>query len=191
MRIGDRADPSGTAEELDVRRCRGVDTVASVIERRARDWVAWGVFGAVVVINTLLSVTAWMLDWWREQADPAMTSLPRLLEPVLDLRSGASDADVHFFLWSVAAITGWWAVRRAAGRIRSAFFVGLWAYTAALELIQRWVPERAPQWIDLVANALGIAAGATAGYLVSRLLGRTDVEPQGAESSELEHQAVS
>ena len=153
--------------------------------------MAWCLFGAVVAINTLLSITTWAADWSSDNADPETSRLPKVLKPVLEARSGASDADVHLLLWFVAASVLWWALRSVAKGTRVASFVALWADTAGLELAQRWVPERTPQWTDLIANGLGIAAGATAGYLLSRRFGSTGVEQLGAEPVDLERQAIS
>ena len=57
----------------------------------------------------------------------------------------------------------------ASRRTRQALLGGLLAYGGAIELLQLSVPSRSAEWSDLLADSIGIGAGAIVATLVLRL----------------------
>jgi VanZ family protein len=126
-------------------------------------WLPFVVLVAVVVAITVISLSSSVTQWWDVQSTPATSSLPTAADPVLRARSDSANADVHVVLWFVAGLALVCAMRPDGWR-RLAVAAGvLWAYSALLEIAQRWVPERTSQWIDVVGNGIGIAAGLAVG----------------------------
>jgi VanZ family protein len=124
------------------------------------------VLAAVVVAITVISLSSSVTQWWDVQSSPASSRLPTAADPVLRARPDSANADVHVVLWFVASLALVWAMR-PYGRNRLAVAAGvLWAYSGLLEVAQRWAPERTSQWIDLVGNGIGIAAGVAVGCAV-------------------------
>ena len=128
-----------------------------------RTIVRWAPFAIVVVAITVISLSSSVTQWWAVQSTPGTTSLPEVADPVLRARSNSANADVHTALWFVAGLTLVWAMQPHGRRRLALAALALWAYTGLLEIAQRWVPTRSSQWIDLVGNGLGIAAGLVVG----------------------------
>ena len=63
---------------------------------------------------------------------------------------------VAFVVLAVCAVFGW----RDARAAQRAVLLALLAYGGAIELLQRHVPGRSAEWADLLADAIGIGAGA-------------------------------
>jgi VanZ family protein len=60
----------------------------------------------------------------------------------------------------------------AKGWRRAMPLLALFAFGAAIEVIQRWVPSRSSDWHDLLADMVGIAAGALLATLAAHLVRR-------------------
>ena len=125
--------------------------------------VRWVPFVVVVVVNTVVSLSSPVTQWWAVQSTPATSSLPAVADGVLQARANSTNADVHMVLWFVAALALVWAMRSLRWRRLAIAAAALWAYTGLLEVGQRWVPTRTSQWIDVVGNGLGIIAGLAVG----------------------------
>ena len=79
-----------------------------------------------------------------------------------------------FAALAVCAMFGW----RDARATRRAMLLALLAYGAAIELLQRQVPGRSAEWADLLADGLGIVAGALlAGWWLRRRRGAPQSKP--------------
>ena len=64
----------------------------------------------------------------------------------------------HLIAWGFINLT-LQLIKSARRRWLSAS-VGLFAYSVCLEVLQYWIPNRHFSWLDLLANALGIALAA-------------------------------
>ena len=126
-------------------------------------WVPVAVLVGVVLAITMISLSSSVTQWWDVQSTPATSSLPTAADPVLRARPDSANADVHVVLWFVAGLALAWAMRPYGWRRLEWWREALWAYSGLLEVAQRWVPERTSQWIDLVGNGVGIAAGLAVG----------------------------
>ena len=132
-------------------------------------WLPFVVLVVVAAAITVISLSSSVTQWWDVQSTPATSSLPTAVDPVLRARPDSANADVHLVLWFVAALALVWAMRPDGWR-RLAVGAGvLWAYSGLLEVAQRSVPERTSQWIDLVGNGIGIAAGVAVGCAAVRI----------------------
>jgi hypothetical protein len=138
--------------------------------------VRWVPFVVVLVAVTVVSLSSSVTQWWAVQSTPGTSSLPTAADGVLRARSNSANADVHTVLWFVAAVALVWAMRSHGRRRLMTAAVALWLYSGVLEAGQRWVPTRSSEWIDVVGNGLGIAAGLAVGcsaLVASRRLQRT------------------
>jgi VanZ family protein len=84
-----------------------------------------------------------------------------------------------FAALALCAVFGW----RDARAARLAWLPALLAYGAAIELLQRQVPNRSAEWSDLLADAIGIAAGALLAEWWLRRHGRPSAPGRGAAQS--------
>ena len=96
-------------------------------------------------------------------------SLPVIVREVAQVRPD-SDADTAALMWFAAAVLLMMVVR--SWPLRALGLVALLAYTGLLELLQRLTPNRSAEWIDMLGNAIGIAAAAVAVALYERRAGR-------------------
>ena len=133
----------------------------------------FGLFGVVVAVNTVLSLSTAAAQWWSLESSPSTTPLPSAADSVLlAARAGTGDADAHVVLWFAAAVTLAWALRHARAQRIVLAGLALWAYTGVLEVVQHWVPGRSSSWADLAGNAFGIAIGLSVGMAASHLIDR-------------------
>ena len=74
----------------------------------------------------------------------------------------------HFMAFSTLAVT--WALARSPSR-RGHWAIAAWLllYGALIEIVQAYVPGRDASWLDLMADAVGIAAGLGLVTLLRRL----------------------
>jgi len=104
---------------------------------------AWYALGWLMVLTVVVGSLA-----------PAGSSMP----------AGVSDKFMHFTAYAGLAFV----FMGAAGRhhwLRIA--VGLLALGASIELAQGWLTEaRSAEWLDMAANALGVAGGIAAAWLL-------------------------
>lgn len=74
----------------------------------------------------------------------------------------------HFAAFMALAWAAWLGFRIAALR-QWISLLGLVVYGAAIELLQLYVPGRSSEWLDLLADAIGIGVGAMmAAYLLRK-----------------------
>ena len=106
--------------------------------------------------------------------------MPDAADGILRARTNSSDADVHSVLWFLAAAALVLGARHLRGGWLFPAVVSVWAYSGLLEVGQRWVPERTPQWVDFLANGLGIAVGVVVGVGVRAVLARSAASQVGA-----------
>jgi hypothetical protein len=140
--------------------------------------VAWPVaLIVVVVVNTIVMWSDAVGSWWSEQAsDDGESILPGFVTDILSGRPDLGDADLHVLAWAVAgfvAVTaaGQWSRSVSKSRSRStsmsmriatSWIVTVWAWSVAVEVLQPVVSDtRRFDWIDLVANTLGVVLGAS------------------------------
>jgi FlaA1/EpsC-like NDP-sugar epimerase len=83
-------------------------------------------------------------------ASSLVSEMPKLLSPT------TWDKANHFVAFALLALLGRYAYR---GRWR-VVLAGLMAFGALIEVLQTWVPWRAGEWGDLVADALGLGLAA-------------------------------
>jgi len=78
--------------------------------------------------------------------------------PAVDLSLGWDKANhtLAFAALACCAVLGY----RAPRTLQLALLVGLLAFGGLIELLQQFVPNRATEWGDLLADAIGIGIGA-------------------------------
>lgn len=100
-----------------------------------------------------------------------------LLPPATPLPSTGWDKSNHLLGF---AVLGWLGLR-AYPRHVAAVLVGVVAYGGLIEVLQSFTPDRFADWIDLVADALGVGMGYAVWRLETRLFG-----PRAARQRSLE-----
>jgi VanZ family protein len=75
----------------------------------------------------------------------------------------------HAGAFASLALCGWFGVRQRRGRW--AMMAALLAYGGLIEVAQAFVPGRASEWADLLADGVGIGVGAAAASLLLALAG--------------------
>ena len=128
------------------------------MSRRSLRW--WCSLTGVVIVNTVLELSASVGRWWGESG--SANGLPRVVRDVVESRPETGEGDVHLVMWFAAGALLVLAVRRWRSRIVG--LVALWLYSGVLELLQPFV-GRDGRWSDFAANALGVCAAA-AGVLL-------------------------
>lgn len=71
----------------------------------------------------------------------------------------------HLSAFAALAFAAWLGFRAARKR-QWVSLLGLLLYGGAIEVIQRYVPGRSSEWLDLLADAIGITLGALLGARV-------------------------
>lgn len=74
----------------------------------------------------------------------------------------------HALAFAALALTGLLALRQPSAASASALLLALLAWGGALEVLQSFLPPRQGDWADLLADGVGLLAGA----VFYRLLGR-------------------
>jgi VanZ family protein len=97
-----------------------------------------------------------------------------LLPPSTPLPSTGWDKSNHLLGFAVLA----WLGLRAYPRRVLAVLAGLVLYGGMIEVLQSFTPYRFADWIDLVADALGVGMGYAVWRLATRFRG-TDTAPDG------------
>ena len=120
-----------------------------------RIWLWRALLVAVVATNTVFELSSAFGEWFGSSTHT--DSLPVVVRQIVEARPD-SDADLHGLMWFAAALLVMVVVR--SWRARIAGLGALLAYTGALELLQTLTPSRAAEWVDMLGNAIGIAAAA-------------------------------
>lgn len=110
--------------------------------RVAQAWI-WALLTAALLLSPGLpdvSVGSWMPHWLRPMADKVVhAGLFWVLVHLVDRAARQSRGPMSALKWTVLLATPW---------------------MVALELGQRWIPNREFDLLDICAGALGIVAGA-------------------------------
>lgn len=110
----------------------------------------------------LLTPLRWRLLFWGCAAAVLVLSL---LPPSQPLPTTGWDKANHMLAFAVLGVLG----RRAYAGRGWAVLLGLVAYGGLIELLQGQTGYREADWLDLLADSVGLAAGMALDWLVRRL----------------------
>ena len=100
---------------------------------------------------------AWRAAFWLLAAAVGLLALMPAPPDAASLGWDKLNHLAAFAALAACAVLGW---RQAPPLRRVLLLAALLVYGAAIELLQTQVPNRSAEWADLLADALGIAAGA-------------------------------
>ncbi|MGH8602896.1 MAG: VanZ family protein, partial [Gammaproteobacteria bacterium] len=95
---------------------------------------------------------------------PDAIDMPERINGILDLE--------HVVAYGV--LTGCWLFAWEARLSPTVITIGIFAYSCMLELVQGVIPGRDPEWIDVVANGIGVFTG----WLATRILHESSQRPK-------------
>ena len=101
----------------------------------------WQTAGAVLLLAVLCATVMPDLGWWPDSPRPSVPN---------------TDKIAHFVVFCGLAL--WFSGQYARQRFWR-IGIGLLAYGALIELVQSMLSYRSAEWLDLVADGLGIVVG--------------------------------